>query len=139
MADLITLEQYLTASGSYPDRATHKELTKEYVENAKKLLKVVNQALKDLGIKSVRVSSGFRPSSVNKTTKGAAKVSSHLSCEAIDLVADKNQSLCKLFTNEVLEKYNLFREDSDATIGKVSNWCHLQTRKTSSGKRIFNP
>jgi len=139
MADLITLEQYLTASGSYPDRATHKELTKEYVENAKKLLKVVNQALKDLGIKSVRVSSGFRPSSVNKATKGAAKVSSHLSCEAIDLVDDKNQSLCKLFTKEVLEKYNLFREDSDATIGKVSNWCHLQTRKTSSGKRIFKP
>ena len=139
MADLITLEQYLTASGTYPERATHKELTDKYKENAKVLLKIVNQALKDLGIKSVRVSSGFRPSSVNKATKGAAKVSSHLSCEAIDLVDDKNQSLCKLFTKEVLEKYNLFREDSDATIGKVSNWIHLQTRKTASGKRIFKP
>ena len=136
----ITIKDYLTASGTYPDRETHKEVNSELIKNAEILLKKVNELLKFLNFKgTVKVSSGFRPSDVNSKIANAAKKSAHMTGEAIDLLDDSNQTLCKLITKEILEKFDLYREDSDATKGKVTNWCHLQTRKTSSGNRIFKP
>ena len=139
MKELVSFNDYVTASGKYPERLKSEELTKEVQDNIVKLLKVVNRALNDLGVESVKVSSGFRPSEVNSAISNAAKRSAHQSGEAVDLLDDKDQSLCKLFTKDVLERYNLYREDSDYTKGKNSNWPHVQIRPTKSGKRIFQP
>lgn len=133
----ITLQDYLTASGKYPERAAM--ASAEVIANAEELLRRINAALEYVGWRSPEVTSGFRPSSVNATVAGAAKKSNHMSGLAIDILDDKNQSLCKVMTREILEKFDLYREDSDATIGKNQNWCHLQTKKTASGKRVFKP
>lgn len=132
---LITLENYFTSFGRYKDRAKSKERTKEVEDNAKELLERVNALLDHLEIKKIDISSGFRPSEVNATIANAAKKSAHTTGEALDLVDDKDQSLCKKITKDLLNQFDLYREDSDYTKG----WCHLQTRKTGSGKRIFKP
>ena len=135
---VITLQDWITSSGRYPERAKSKELTDEVKANAEELLKRVNAAFKELGITKASVSSGFRPSDANKAA-GGAKKSTHMIGMAIDIIDDKSQSLCKKFNNDILDKFDLYREDSDFTKGKNSNWCHLQTRKTNSGKRVFKP
>lgn len=137
--EIISVNDVITSGNTYPERAKSSELTQQVIDNITELLKRVNLALSDLGIKEAKVSSGFRPSSVNNKVSNAAKRSSHMSGEALDILDDKNQSLCKLFTKDILEKYDLYREDSDYTVGKFTNWCHLQTRKTGSGNRIFKP
>jgi len=134
----IKLQDWITSSGSYPERAKSKELTDEVKANAEELLKRVNALLEELGIEKTKLSSGFRPSDVNKAV-GGAKKSNHQSGKALDIIDDKNQSICKKITKELLEKHNLYREDSTATKGKYSNWCHLQSEPTKSGKRIFMP
>jgi len=58
---------------------------------------------------------------------------------AIDIIDDKQQSLANKLTPEILAKYNLYMEDKSATIGKVTNWVHLQTVAPKSKKRIFLP
>lgn len=136
----ITLHEYFTSSNSYPDRIRSPEKTAQVEKNAEELLRRVNALLKHIGWdRSLKISSGFRPSSVNSSVKGAALKSCHMTGEAVDLLDDKDQTLCKTITKDLLEKFDLFREDSDATIGKYTNWCHLQTRKTQSGRRIFKP
>lgn len=135
---MITIERLLTSDGKYPDRANSPELTSVLIDNANILLIKVNNLLKEININEIKISSGFRPSQINKTVKGA-KLSAHTTCEAVDIEDDKQQSLCKLITKQLLEKYDLYREDSDYTIGKYTNWCHLQTRPTKSGNRIFKP
>jgi type IV secretory pathway VirD2 relaxase len=139
MKDLISLNDILTSSGRYPERLDSQELTEIVKANAEILKTRVNKALEYVGVLEADVSSGFRPSSVNAGVPNAAKKSAHMTCEALDLVDDDKQTLCKLFTREVLEKFDLYREDSDFTKGKNTNWCHLQTRKTGSGRRIFTP
>lgn len=136
---MIILQDYITSSNRYPKRAESEELTDQVKSNAEELLKRVNALLKELGVEKVSISSGFRPSDVNNKITNAAKRSAHQSGEALDILDDKNQTLCKKITKELLEKYDLYREDSDYTIGKNSNWTHLQTRPTKSGKRIFRP
>ncbi len=136
---LLTVEDIITSSQSYPERAKSEELTEEVLNNINKLVNILNEVLNDLGVESVKVSSGFRPSSVNSKIANAAKRSNHQTGKAVDLIDDKNQSLCKLFTQEVLEKYNLYREDSDYTKGKWTSWVHLQFEPTKSGRRIFRP
>lgn len=136
---MIILQDYITSSNRYPKRAESEELTDQVKSNAEELLKRVNALLKELGVSKVSISSGFRPSDVNNKITNAAKRSAHQSGEALDILDDKNQTLCKKITKELLEKYDLYREDSDYTIGKNDNWVHLQTRPTKSGKRIFQP
>lgn len=136
----ITLQEYLTSSNKYPARARSGEVTLEVIANAEKLLKAVNALLEDLKWdKPVSISSGFRTSAANAGIVNAAKKSAHMTGEAIDISDDKNQSLCKACTKEMLEKHGLYREDSDYTKGNNTNWTHLQIRPTKSGKRIFQP
>lgn len=134
----ITLTNYLTASGAYPDRANHEELTSDYKINALKLITRVNLLLNELRVSEARVTSGFRPRASNEAT-GGAQLSAHMSCEAIDILDDMGQTLAKRITQDLLNKYDLYREDYDFTKGQYTNWVHLQTRKTRSGKRIFKP
>lgn len=140
--ELITLENYITASGKYKDRKDSPELTEEVKTNAKTLLEKVNMLLDELGIKDATVSSGFRPSSVNSAIANAAKKSSHMTGKAIDLVDDKNQTLAKLIAKhpESLRKLGLFLEDPDSTKGANSNWCHLDiATRSDRPSRIFKP
>lgn len=136
---MITLENYLTANGRYKNRLNHKELDESKLDNARTLLSKVNKLLSDLNITHVDISSGFRPSGANSATANAATHSAHMTCEAIDIIDDKNQTLCKRLDALTLQKYDLYREDSAHTVGKSTNWCHLQIRPTKSGNRIFKP
>lgn len=130
----LTLDDWITSSGRYSERAKSYELTASVIKNAKSLLEKVNLALEYVGQENPKVSSGFRTRSVNQSLPNSAKMSAHMSGEAIDIL-DPSGDLDRLLTRAVLEKFDLYREDSEYTQG----WCHLQTRKTSSGKRIFIP
>lgn len=82
----------------------------------------------------IGVNSGYRPGRYNEAA-GGSKKSSHLTCEAIDL-HDREGKLAKfIIDGGWLEKCDLYMEDPKATPG----WVHLQTRKTSSGIRVFRP
>ena len=130
---MITLKDYLTASGKYPERENHKEVTEEVINNAKRLLKLVNGILEELGIEKATVSSGFRPSEVNSATKNAAKKSLHMMGRAIDL-ADPDGSLDKLLESrdDLKKKYEVWQESPSATKG----WCHIDDK--DRGKRPKN-
>lgn len=147
---MLDYKKYITASGAYPDRLNSKELTKEYKDNAEKVVKAVNLLLKELGV-DPDVSSGFRPLAINSATKGAAKASNHTKCLAVDLMDDKDQKLAKaiLKTNNLddpktydlslLKKYGLTMESPIHTRGKNTNWVHLQVVSVKSGNLVFVP
>lgn len=128
----ITLKDYLTASGKYPERENHAELTAEKIENAYRLLTAVNAFLAELGINNVTVSSGFRPSAANSAA-GGAKKSLHMQCLAIDL-ADPDGSLDKLIESrdDLKKKYGIWQEDPVSTV----KWVHLDIK--DRGNRKFN-
>ncbi len=141
---MISLKEYITASGKYPEREQNKELTAQYLDNAAKLLNDVNNLLTELGIASVTISSGFRPSTVNANIPNAAKKSLHTTCMAVDM-QDSNGELDKLLSTdkgqELLAKYGLWQEHPTATKG----WCHLDKgervikNRPNCLKRQFNP
>lgn len=139
---MITLKNYLSASGRYPERVNSAELTAEILENAENLLERVNAVLTELGITSVSISSGFRPASVNAITPGAAKKSLHTQCLAIDIIDDKAQSLGKalLAHPNLLRSNGLWLENLMSTVGKKSTWVHIDlgTRKDRAS-RTFMP
>src|SRR4051812_4894796 len=92
---LITLDQYLTSNGRYPERMSSPECTPAVKSAAMELLARVNRLLNDLDITKIDISSGFRTAASNAKQPGAAKKSNHMSGSAIDLVDDRSQSLCK--------------------------------------------
>jgi len=134
---MITLKDYLTASGKYPDREKHSELNDELLANAEELLKRVNAFLMDLGVVEVKVSSGFRPSSVNASLPNSAKKSLHMQCKAIDL-EDPNGELDALFVSNpsLKTRHNLWQENPAST----KSWAHLDIGiRWERPSRIFNP
>lgn len=134
---MITLYDYLTASGRYKDREKHPEVTPELINNAKKLLEKVNNLLKDLGINGVTVSSGFRPASVNAALPNSAKKSLHMTGMAID-IADPDGHLDELIdeSDALLKKYGLWQESPAHT----KNWCHLDMKpRGQRNKNQFIP
>lgn len=136
--EIINLEDYITASGKYKDRLNSDELTVEVKDNAIKLLNKINSLLEELGIKDVKVSSGFRPSSVNAATKGAAKKSLHMTGEACDIEDAGNKLSHLILTRpELLAKHGLWLEDPTAT----PTWCHLDcsTKRKDRKLRVFKP
>lgn len=139
------LKTYLTASGKYPERAKHKELNDALLQNANKLLTKVQALFVDLGLdlSKYSVSSGFRPSEVNAAIANAAKASLHQLCKAIDIVDDKNQTLAKLIESrpDLLKKHGLWLESPRHTIGKNTNWVHLDISEARPDRpsRVFAP
>jgi hypothetical protein len=103
--------------------------------NAAELLARVNFFLGLLRIKDAKVSSGYRPSAINKAAGGAAR-SGHITCEAVD-IHDPDGSIGLLIMNnlDIMEECGLYLEHLDYTKG----WIHLSTRKPASGNRIFRP
>lgn len=125
----LTREQYLMGrDAQYPPiEAVEVEIAR--------LLYRVNRLLAAYGNGPVSITSGYRPGHYNTRAGGAAK-SAHLTGEAVDL-ADSSGDLKKWIASNpnVLVEYNLYMEAPAAT----PTWCHLQTRATKSGARIFNP
>ena len=144
---LISYEDYVTSKGRYPDRLNSLELTPEVKTNISELLNKVNSLLEELGITSVDISSGFRTSESNAKVLNAAKKSLHMVGQAIDIIDAKDQKLSKKLQedaeknkeNSLITKYGLWLEHPQHTIGKNTNWCHLDTSKSRKNRpvRVF--
>lgn len=125
--------KYFKTSEYLKDREIEYPLPDQFKENMKALLAKLDTVRFEWG-KPLNISSGYRPGRFNKAAGGATN-SAHLTCEAVDLV-DTDGSLAKFLNNEErLKIYGLYLENPVRTPG----WCHLQTRATKSGNRIFNP
>lgn len=135
--EIIKLEDWITASGKYPERMNSDELTQEVKDAAIILLNKVNQLLKELNITEAKVSSGFRPSAVNNATPHAAKRSLHMTGKAVDIFSADGK-LCQLVLTrpDLLHKYGLWMEDPNAT----PQWAHFDIgTRTDRSLRIFKP
>jgi hypothetical protein len=127
----------ITSSGKYPERASSPELTQDVINNIDSLLSKLNPFLAELGLKSVKVSSGFRPSNVNASLPNSAKKSLHMIGRACDF-EDADGSLDALVeaNDATKKKYNLWQENPASTIG----WCHIDDRpRPAREKNTFNP
>lgn len=134
---LISLDDYITASGQYIARLKSSELTNEVKENATTLLEQVILLLEELEIAKVKVSSGFRPSAVNAATPGSAKRSLHMTGKAVDLY-DPTHSLYDLIESkpDLLKKHGLWMEHKDS----APTWVHLDIgTRLDRPIRIFRP
>lgn len=134
MPQTISPWDVLTSSLRYEDRADHEECTSTVRANAADTAERVSKLLDRLGLKG-DVTSGFRTSASNKSAAGA-KRSAHMSGEAVDLHDPQGVIKDAIMANRaVLEECNLYMESPQAT----PTWCHLQTRPTKSGNRVFIP
>lgn len=130
--ELVTLEMYTMGRiAQYPN-----EWTKEVEENAKHLLVNINAFLNELEVKSVSISSGWRPLAINKSVGGASK-SNHTIGKACDLKdADgKLKDLCEKH-DDLLKKYGLWMECRES----APTWLHLDNKdRGKRDKNIFKP
>lgn len=138
----LTLNDLLTSSGRYPERAKSSELNDILRKNGEELIRRVNGLLDDLGWKGKRDStSGFRSSAVNKSIGNAAKKSLHMRCMAIDLLDDMQQNLAQaiLARPDLLRKWKLWLEHPDCTRGDKTNWAHLDMseNRVDRAVRVF--
>lgn len=117
------------------DRQYASDYTAEVSNNLDKLLVHLNKFRKAYG-KPMKVSSGWRPPSVNASVKGAAKRSNHMLGLACDF-SDPDGSLAAWCLNnlKVLEDCGLYLEDP----GHTKGWLHLQCVPPGSGRRVFKP
>lgn len=118
------------------DRTHGADLTDEICTNAADLVARCNQLAAELPFALPRVSSGWRPPSINAGVKGAAKRSNHMTGNAVDFAdADGRLDAWCLANLPVLERIGLWLEHPDAT----PTWCHLQRVPPRSGRRTFRP
>ena len=134
----LTLQDWITSSGRYPERANSPELTDDIKKNAQELVDKVNALLQDIGwTEKVSISSGFRPSGVNANVPGAAKRSAHQSGKALDIFQVKPTNKLGLLirekqkTDKILERHGLMMESLEATVGQNSLWVHIDTVQRS--------
>lgn len=135
---MITQEDYFKAYAGHP------EITDEIRINAAELLTAVNELLEAcilLGwtpkvnpatgtLISGQQNGGWRP---QECPIGAPN-SSHKQGKGVD-VADADNTLDGLITDDLLAAHGLYREHPDDT----PKWCHLTTRAPKSGRRTFKP
>lgn len=143
----ITVEQYFMGR----DKAAPP--TAEMRQNAVELVALANELLSEAAedgvpldrvdqVTGTLVSSGYRPASVNERTANAAKRSTHLSCEGLDIQDSRNQDLARwcLQNLAILERLGLYMEDPRWTYSyNADHWVHVQTRPPNSGKRVYVP
>ena len=117
------------------DKAYPKDYTQEISDNLDKLLIPMNVVRKAYG-KPMSPSSGWRPPSINNSTPGAAKASTHMRGLAVD-IKDPDGKLREwvLANLDLMQKLGLYFEDFRWTKG----WVHFQCVPPGSGKRIFIP
>jgi len=135
----MNLDDWITSSDRYPERADSKELTKEVLKNADEFLARVAGLLRELGVDTLKlkVSSGFRPSHVNAGIPNAAKRSLHMIGKAVDL-RDPGNKIDELVSEryQLLDRFGLWLESPICTPG----WCHLDCGvRVPRAKRIFIP
>lgn len=118
-------------------RANYDELPAQLKQNIKRLLDAIHELEKACPI-AFKVTSGYRPPAINAAAGGASK-SCHMTCEAVDLACDGKLMAWCLQNLEQLQKLGLYLEDPRWTHKAGKGWIHLQTRRPSSGKRIFIP
>lgn len=138
---MIKLDMWITSSGKYPERAKSPELTDEVKKNAQDLIDRVNALLTEIGwTEKIDISSGFRPSGVNSKIANAAKKSAHMTGKALDILQPKGNNKLGLLIRKIqdnqgaggiLARHGLMMESLEATVGKFSNWVHLDTVKRS--------
>lgn len=144
----ISLEDYATASGRYPERLESPEFNKDVRQTAQGFLGQIEAFLSDLGhTGKIDVTSGFRPSKVNAGISNAAVRSLHMTGHAIDLLDDENQTLANLIMAEanekkqksLLSKHGLWLEHPKHTRGVRTNWVHLDNSKKRRDRpvRVF--
>jgi len=124
----------ITSTDVLMGREKEYPLTEIMEENLLELVHKANIIIQKYG-KELKVSSGYRPGKYNEKARGA-KLSPHLTCEAIDF-HDPDGEFAKWCTNNVsfLSRLNIYMEEPAHTNG----WVHLQTRKVKSGRIIFKP
>lgn len=123
---MITVKEYLMGRDSIQPLDTNKAI------NMADLLSRVNWLFSKLNVVP-RVSSGYRPESINKAV-GGAKLSTHTVCMGIDVYDNKKELAKALKSNlELLEEAGLWLENPDHTNG----WVHLDIKQRKN--RVFNP
>lgn len=146
----LTVEDWVTSSGRYPDRKKSPSLTQEVLAEAALTISAVNGLLDDIGYdEPVSISSGFRPPEVNANVKGAAKKSAHMTGLAVDIFQPKPENkLGKLVRSlqadkgkdGVLGKRGLMMEALEATVGTNSLWSHFdRVVRSDRPSREFKP
>ena len=130
---MITLDAYFMGRN-----VTHaEEFTDEILTHATITVGKVNELLARAGRSDIhRVTSGWRPRSVNDATSNAAANSRHLTGQAADL-SDNDRNLCGWCVDnlDVLTEIGLWMEDPRWT----PTWLHVQTVPPKSGKHVFIP
>ena len=121
---MITVEQYLMGR----DRQSPLDMLQ--ARNMAILLSRINWLLGKLG-RHEEVSSGYRPTHINKTV-GGAKMSTHTVCAGIDLKGNDLGLFLRKNTDLLIE-CGLWLENPDFT----PQWTHLDTKERKN--RIFNP
>lgn len=125
---MLTVDEYLRQ---------HAKIWPTSVQDAASILiPKVNALLNDPDCPSpdAGLRSGYRPPAFNAGVSGAAPNSKHMTGHAVD-VNDNDGALDAWLTDEILERYGLYRELPDATV----TWCHLQDLPPGSGRRTFHP
>jgi hypothetical protein len=107
--------------------------TAEHIENLKALAENIFQPIRDHFGVPIRISSGYRSAALNKKI-GGAKVSQHLSGEALDLDND-NTSI----TNKEIFDFIVENLDFDQVINEFDySWVHVSyTTKRKNRKQIL--
>ena len=101
-------------------------------QNMADLLSKVNYLFGCLKLHA-KVSSGYRPSAINKKI-GGAKMSTHTVCAGIDLADPDGMLAAKMLDNvDLLKELGIYLENPKETIG----WVHLDTKQRKN--TIFNP
>lgn len=106
----------------------------QIVDNAADLIRRLDALCSEPGcpIRYPDLRSGWRPPAYNATVPGAAPNSTHMTGNGID-IADPDGAFDDWLTDEILEKYGLYREHPSQT----KSWCHLQRVPPRSGKRTY--
>lgn len=126
----ITVNQYL----SQHSQGGQIIPSSEVVANATELIRLLDIMCADPScpIRYPDLRSGWRPASYNAKVPGAAPNSTHMTGNGID-IADNDGVFDDWLTDEILEKYSLYREHPSQT----KSWCHLQRVPPRSGKRTY--
>ena len=143
----ITVEQYFMGRDkAHPPSAEMRGHAAELVGLANELLDEADADGVPLTrmdqITGTLVASGYRTPAVNERTANAAKTSTHLTCEGLDIQDSKNQDLARwcLKNLPILARLGLYMEDPRWTFSEHGDhWVHVQTKPPGSGKRVYRP
>jgi len=140
----VTLQDYWMGR----DKLYPLDLSTEVRKNAELTVDLVNKLLAraaEAGVKlpmspntKSHFSSGWRPPSINATTKNAALRSLHITAQAADIydpIGALDKWLMSTDGQKILTEIGLWMEHPSAT----PTWAHVQTKPPRSGKRVFMP